>query len=405
MDALEMHAMPDSGVMENRSQFMAFVKDSQSEELIKGLVQQLLIPQASIQRGDISVAISQLEETRSPQLLIVDLSESNMPLQDINALADVCEPGVKVIAIGEQNDVGLFRDLVRAGVSDYLVKPLNSSLLQTAVVSSEEALDTRIGSKNARMSVFMGVRGGVGTSTLAANIAYHFSSDFKRRTSLLDLDLQTGVSSLLLDSDPVSGLLEALDDPRRTDSLVVERLASKVDEKLLVFGSETPLERPISSGFRGMEVFLQEVRQQCHFVVADLPRHLLSPAVQMVRSASTIVLVTDLTLAGLRDTARYVQALGALQCPGEVLVVANKAPDSRNTRFKESEIREQLGRDIDFTVSLDSKAFQDAELKGEPLVSGSHAASRQIKAIAERVSGRGAPRRNRGSILKRLIGR
>ncbi|WP_022729652.1 MinD/ParA family protein [Fodinicurvata sediminis] len=392
-------------VEEGRLEFMAFATDTESEKLIGIVAQQLLIQHPHIERGDISTAIETVERTRSPRYLVVDLSNSESPMEEINNLADICEPGVKVVAIGDQNDVGLYRNLMRAGVSDYLLKPLDSSALHKALVNSAEESEGKIGNTLAHLTVFMGVRGGVGTSTVASNIAYHSATQNNLRTALLDLDLQTGVSSLLLDTDPVAGLLETLEDPRRTDNQVFERLASKLEDKLFLFGSEAAVEGGLPVSFRGLEPFLKEVRQHCHLVTADVPRHMFSTCSHLLRSASTVVLVTDLSLAGLRDTARYARALENMQYSGEILMLANKVNEVHSDRIKEKDIKEQLGRSLDLKVSFDMKACSEAEFNGRPLISGTRTISRELRAVANRVSGRSRFVKRSASLLGRLMRR
>src|SRR5436309_15377398 len=81
-------------------------------------------------------AIRYLGGERSPEIIIVDISGAEMPASQIHEHADLCEPGVTVIAIGDRNDVGLYRDLVQAGVSDYIVKPVTDQLLAKALIGT-----------------------------------------------------------------------------------------------------------------------------------------------------------------------------------------------------------------------------------------------------------------------------
>src|SRR5712671_7534480 len=164
-------AEPAPKLAAGRLPLMAFV-DAETERVLQEA--SVLLGRCVIMRGGISKAIGYLSEQRSPLLLLVDISGVDLPLPLIHTLADVCEPGTNVVAIGDHNDVGLYRDLVDAGVSNYIVKPLTRELLVRALAPKPNASDVgRASSKLAKIISFVGARGGVGTTTLATNLAWH----------------------------------------------------------------------------------------------------------------------------------------------------------------------------------------------------------------------------------------
>src|SRR5262249_32861281 len=155
-------------------------------------------------------------------------------------LGDVCEPGTNVIAIGDHNDVALFRDLQAAGVSDYLVKPLTRELLTKALTlrvnGSGDMGRSAATLKLGKMIAFIGARGGVGTTTLAANLAWHLANRQSRRVALVDLDLQHGDCPLLFNADTTPGLRDALANPLRLDPLLLDRIMTQHGERLFILG-------------------------------------------------------------------------------------------------------------------------------------------------------------------------
>ena len=156
---------------------------------------------------------------------MVDLSDSELPLSDINSLADVCEPGVTVVAFGQRNDCGLFRDLLQHGVADYLVKPITPALLQKAILSaSEQSGVVKSSHKLGKLVAVTGTRGGVGSTTVATSVAWLIAHERRRRVALVDLDLQFGTVALSLDLEPSHGLREALENPNRIDGLFMDRV-------------------------------------------------------------------------------------------------------------------------------------------------------------------------------------
>jgi pilus assembly protein CpaE len=127
-----------SDVESQGEHFLAFCADPETYAVVDQVVGELMLQHASIREGGVKEAVKYLSEHSSPSLLLIDLSKSDMPLSDINRLADVCEPGVTVIALGDRNDVGMFRDLLANGVADYLVKPVTANLLQKSLANATE---------------------------------------------------------------------------------------------------------------------------------------------------------------------------------------------------------------------------------------------------------------------------
>ncbi|HEX7008230.1 MAG TPA: response regulator, partial [Alphaproteobacteria bacterium] len=148
----------------------AFVTDRETAEIVANVLRAQSLA-AVVRAGNVATAAKQLGAMPAPRLLIVDLSTSDMPMRDIDALAEVCEPGTSVVAVGSQNDVSLFRELIAAGVADYLVKPMSEAVLIQAIdKASERPAETQAGDKPlGRFIVVIGARGGVGASTVAAN--------------------------------------------------------------------------------------------------------------------------------------------------------------------------------------------------------------------------------------------
>jgi pilus assembly protein CpaE len=178
-------ATAEQPAAEQREQFLAFVADPETSSVIDQVVGEMMLPHASIREGGVKEAVKYLSEQRSPRLLLVDLSGSDLPLSEINSLADVCEPGVTVLALGDRNDCGLFRDLLQHGVADYLVKPVTPALLQKAIqgASDQSGMARTTSSKLGKLVAVSGTRGGVGATTLATSIAWLIANERRRRVA------------------------------------------------------------------------------------------------------------------------------------------------------------------------------------------------------------------------------
>jgi pilus assembly protein CpaE len=296
-----------------RTPLMAFV-DAETERVLQEA--SVLLGRSVIVRGGITKAIEYLSEQRSPHLLLVDISAIDLPLSQIHTLADVCEPGTTVVAIGDHNDVGLYRDLIDAGVSHYIVKPLTRELLTKALTPKVNSGDIgRSSLKLGKLVSFIGARGGVGTTTMAANLAWHLANRQSRRVALVDLDLQNGDCGLLFNIDTTPGLRDALANPLRIDNLLLDRIMTQHGERLFVLGSEEPLHDNVQITPSAIDALFSVLRSQFHYVVVDVPR-IPAPAYRRaLEIADRRVIVVDQTMRAMRDAMRLVNMLGS-EVPG-----------------------------------------------------------------------------------------
>jgi pilus assembly protein CpaE len=268
-------------------------------------------------RGGVVKAIDYLSEQRSPHLLLVDISGIDLPLSHVQKLADVCEPGTTVVAIGDHNDVGLYRDLVDAGVSNYIVKPLTRELLTKVLTRRTTSGEVgRAALKLGKLVSFVGARGGVGTTTLAANLAWHLANHQSRRVALVDLDLQNGDCAFLFNINTTPGLRDALANPLRLDHLLLDRIMTQHGERLFVLGSEEPLHDNVQFTASAIDTLFSVLRSQFHYVIVDVPR-IPAPAYRRaLEIADRRVIVVDQTMRAMRDVVRLVKVFGDSEIPG-----------------------------------------------------------------------------------------
>src|SRR6516165_1935423 len=309
-----------------RARLMAFVVDGQSEASLKAYLPNLSFPNATIARGGIASAIQHLGAERSPECIIVDISGTDMPASQIHDLAELCEPGVAVIAIGDRNDIGLYRDLVQAGVSEYIVKPVTPQLLAKALSPKPAAAESSpIRPKLGKVVAGVGARGGVGTTTLAINLAWYLTNRQKRRTLLLDLDLQNGDCAFALNIRPTTGLREALTNPLRIDSVFLERAMATHSQRLFVLSAEEPLRADVEFAAEAIETLIGALRAQFHYIIVDVPRLLGAPYRHCLDMADIRVIVADQTLRSVRDTVRLQAAFGQGNAAHRNLIVVNRS--------------------------------------------------------------------------------
>jgi pilus assembly protein CpaE len=297
-----------------RLPLMAFV-DAETERVLHE--SSLPAGRSLIMRGGVVKAIDYLSEQRSPHLLLVDISGIDLPLSHMQKLADVCEPGTTVVAIGDHNDVGLYRDLVDAGVSNYIVKPLTRELLTKALTRKNNSGEIgRSALKLGKLVSCIGARGGVGTTTLATNLAWHLANRQSRRVALVDLDLQHGDCGLLFNINITPGLRDALANPLRLDHLLLDRIMTPHGERLFVLGSEEPLHENVQFTASAIDTLFSVLRSQFHYVIVDVPR-IPAPAYRRAMEiADRRVIVVDQTMRAMRDVVRLVKMFGDDEIPG-----------------------------------------------------------------------------------------
>lgn len=395
-----MSAMASVSASNDARNFHAFIRDEETRRLVEQLVTELMIPNAVVQRGGVEDAIRTLGRQRSPRMLLVDLTGIDLPLSAMGELAEVCEPGVTVIAIGDRNDVGLFRDLIGTGVSDYLVKPLPASILQKSLLSVVENADqARQNQRSGRLIAVIGSRGGVGSTMLATNLAWTIANRRRRRVVLVDLDLQLGTVALSLDLEPCHGLAEALEQPGRIDGLLLDRIMAQHSDTLFVLGGEEGLNEFLAPDIGALDILLKELRNKFHYVIVDLPRQISGTTQHVLNLATSLVMVTDLSLAGMRDSLRLLTMLPTINAACQITVCANRCGEHQG-EITRKEFEAGIGRTIDFIVPVDNKSLGDSINRGQPIAAGRGRVAQAIHLMADHLAGGGT-----GSVRHSWLGR
>jgi pilus assembly protein CpaE len=385
-----------------RGQVLAFLADAKSEQIVKEWISDALIPFSSVRRGGIGAAIDHLSTERSPNMLVVDISGIDLPTSHINRLAEVCEPGVNVVAVGDRNDVGLYRDLLQSGVTDYLVKPLTRELIQKALSDVTEGVRaSRISQKVGKLVTFIGARGGVGTTTLAANLAWYLANKRGRRVGLVDLDLQNGDCGLMLNVKPSPGLREALVSPNRIDNLFVDRAMTRSGERLFVLNSEEPLDEELRFEPDAADKLLALLQAQFHYVVADMPRAVGGVHLRLLELAQVRVIVADLSLGAIRDTIRLQKLLASEDPRQRTMVVVNRKGEYGRKELPIEEFAKAAGITPSIVIPFDAKAAAAAANYGTLVAEDGNRIAEGIVAIANGVSGQRPQARKRfGRLFK-----
>lgn len=388
-----MNAPWKPGASGNRDPFAAFICDEAALDVLRPVVIELGWQPEKCAKGGLRNAVQSLSVAASPNILMVDLSESGDPLNDINALAEVCEPGTVVIAVGQVNDVRLYRDLLGSGIHDYLLKPLSAGQLRDsltqaqAVFSAPKANDLDSGKRHISTAV-VGTRGGVGASTLATSLAWLFSSDHDMPTALLDLDVHFGTGALALDLEPGRGLTDAIDNPSRIDGLFIERAMIRANDNLAILSAEAPINSPLMTDGSAFVQLEEEFRQAFEMTMIDLPRNMLINFPHLLGDVNVVLLATEMTLASARDTIRILSWLKTNAAHAQPLIVANKV-QSGVSEISKADFEASIERKIDFMVPYDAKAAANAAKLGQTFADANRStkSAAVIRQVAESILG------------------
>ncbi|THD80519.1 MAG: pilus assembly protein CpaE [Phenylobacterium sp.] len=348
--------------------FFATIADEVTREAVRQAAAQFGWPAARVRDGGAAAAQEALKEMASPAILLVDVSDSLDPIADLDALAELCEPHTKVLALGRTNDIGLYRALMRMGVSEYLVKPVSAEALVDALRRAQQveaAAPDPAGA--ARVYAFVGARGGVGTTSLAVSAAWSLANEHGKRTVLLDLDLQFGAAALSLDLEPGRGLREILANPERIDSLLVSSAMTHAGDQFRILGAEEPLEDDTEVSPAALQALLASMNDACDAVVVDVPRRIDRAAREVLTRADVVVVVTDLSLPAMRDAQRLARLLKTLRPAGNVLIVGNRVGGTL-AELPQAEFARGLGAPLAFAAPTDAKAAEAAAEQAKPLL-------------------------------------
>ncbi|MFD1786271.1 CpaE family protein [Sphingomonas floccifaciens] len=356
-----------------RDPFVAFVCDESTAEALRPIVDEMGWQPEKVNRGGLRNAVQTLSVSASPNILFVDLSESGDPLNDINSLAEVCEPGTIVIAAGQVNDVRLYRDLVASGIQDYLLKPLHPEQIRESLSQAQATLNAPRVSDSASVErphcaiAVVGARGGVGASMLSTSLAWLLSNGSRRTTALLDLDVHFGTGALSLDLEPGRGLTDAIENPSRIDGLFIERAMVRASDMLAVLSAEAPINAPIITDGAAFHQLQEEMRGAFECTVVDLPRSMLVNHPHLLSDIQIAVVVTDFTLAAARDTIRILSWFKSNAPATRVILVANRVQQPALQEISRKDFEGSIERKIDVAIPFDPKVAAQAAKLGKSL--------------------------------------
>lgn len=301
-------------------------------------------------------------------LILLDVTNDIDPLDRIQRTAEVSRG--RVVAIGDVNDVSMYRAAMQAGAEDYLLMPLDEATLTDVITKARTPANrtpiVEEEPEGTSLHLVIGARGGVGATSFAVSTAWMAAETFDRETALIDLDLHFGSCALALDLLPGSGLRDALQHPERIDSLFIGSAMINATNKLFVLGAEERLDHHVDPSPAAIATLYEAVASTFKTVIVDLPRHGIHYAASLLEIADSITIVTDSSIAGLRDTVRLQDTIGdGMKSRNiQIAVVERPKPQQQVTR---KEMEQGLGGSVHVWIPHDAKVAAAAATQGKSL--------------------------------------
>lgn len=316
--------------------------------------------------GGLTAAVDHYQEHPTPSLVIVESAAPGTELlRELEALADVCDPGTKVLVIGAANDIALYRELMRRGVSEYLVPPLNVlGLIRSITDLYSDPSAPFVG----RTIGFLGAKGGVGSSTLAHNVAHAISERMQANAVIVDLDLPFGTAGLDFNQDPVQGVADALGQPDRLDATLLDRMMVRCTDRLSLFAAPATLDSEYDIPAEAYEEVTGKIRGTAPFVVLDLPHVWNAWMRRTLLSCDEVVIVATPDLASLRNAKNLVDLIRAAR-PNDAppRLVLNQMGVPGRPEIPAKEFSAALGVEPTLIIPFDPKTFGQAANNGQML--------------------------------------
>jgi pilus assembly protein CpaE len=359
-----------------------------------------------IQMGGVLAAIEAYRGSPTPNVILLESEgHSDRILNGLDGLAEYCDAGTRVIVVGRTNDVVLYRELVRRGVSDYLISPVGTLDVVRAICGLFSSPDAKpVG----RIIAVVGAKGGVGASTIAHNIAWAAARDLALDSVVTDLDLAFGTAGLDYNQDPPQGIADAVFSPDRIDTAFIDRLLSKCGERLSLLAAPATLERAYDFSSEAFDTIFDSLRATMPCVVLDVPHQWSGWTQRTLVSADEILIVAAPDLANLRNAKNLFDHLRAARVNDHRpryclnLVGVPKRPEIKPADFAKA-LEDQPCAVIPFDPQVFGTAANNGQMVAE--VSPSHRASEAFRQMAQLLTGRSEIRKSKGGLFTPLLGK
>ncbi|RUT28247.1 CtpF protein [Arsenicitalea aurantiaca] len=394
-----------------RITIQAFCEHSQTASMVEsGLTDRRMSKVAlTTHNGGIEGAIETYRSNPTPNLIII---ETTLPPGEITRalerLAEVCDAATRLIVLGHVNDVVLYRELIRSGVSEYLVLPSTPQVLVEAI---SDLFAAEGAAPVGRTIGFVSAKGGAGGSTVAHNVAWAISQYLRQDVLILDMDFAFGTAGLDFNQDPPHGLADAISASQKMDGVLLDRLMSRAASHVNLLTAPATLERTYDFEEREFEEVVELAQKTTPVVILDIPHYWGAWVRHTLATVDEVVLVAEPDLANLRNAKNIVDTLKSLR-PGEAApeLVLNRVGVPKRPEISPAEFSSSIACRLLAQLPFDAAVFGAAANNGQMIaeVASSHKINEQFHAIGMHVTGRSAPEtaaRSQGGRLSTLFRR
>jgi pilus assembly protein CpaE len=356
-----------------------------------------------IQMGGMTAAVEAYRSAPTPNVIILEAEERGDILAALDQLASVCDAGTRVVVIGRVNDVSLYRELVKRGVSDYVIAPVSAIDVVRSVCGLFSVPEAKaVG----RIIAVVGAKGGVGASTVAHNVAWMIARDLALDSVVADLDLAFGTAGLDFNQDPAQGIADAVFSPDRIDTAFVDRLLSKCTDHLSLLAAPATLDRVYDFGTEAFDSILDTLRATMPCIVLDIPHQWSGWTKRALIGADDILVVATPDLANLRNTKNLIDLL-KLARPNDrpPLYCLNQVGVPKRPEISANEFAKAIESQPIVAIPFEPQMFGSAANNGQMIaeVAPSHRAAEMFLQIGQRLTGRGEAKKSRKSLLLPFI--
>ncbi|MBZ0162480.1 MAG: CpaE family protein [Notoacmeibacter sp.] len=339
--------------------------------------------------GGVDAAVDFYQSAPTPNLIIVESRrEPGEIMASLDGLAEVCDPSTKVVVIGHYNDVALYRDLIRSGISEYVVAPISLAdiiSIATSIFVNPEAEPL------GKTIAFVGAKGGVGSSTIAHNVSWAMSTLFATEVVIADMDLPFGTANIDFDQDPPQGIAEAVFSPERIDEVYLDRLLSRCSEHLSMLAAPSTLDRVYDLQADAFQQIVDTVQRTAPLVVLDVPHLWNAWTRDTLIQADEIVITASPELANLRNTKNLVDTLKRTR-PNDrpPRLILNQVGMPKRPEIDPLDFADPLGVSPIAVIPFDPHFFGSASNNGQMLgeMDSRHLISHKVNEIAHILTGR-----------------
>src|SRR6201995_4995574 len=357
-----------------------------------------------IQMGGVGAAIEAYRSAPTPNVIVLETDgRSDIP-GGLDQLATVCAPGTRAVGIGRVNDVTLYRELVRRGVSDYVIAPIGPLDVVRSICNLFSAPEAK---SVGRIIAVVGAKGGVAASTIAHNVAWAIARDLAMDSVVADLDLAFGTAGLDYNQDPPQGIADAVFSPDRVDTAFIDRLLSKCTDHLSLLAAPATLDRVYDFGSDAFDSVFDTLRTTMPCIVLDIPHQWSGWTKRALIGADDILIVAAPDLANLRNPKNLFDMLKASRPNDRMpLYCLNQVGVPKRPEINANEFAKAIESPPIVTIPFEPQIFGAAAKTGQKMaeIAAGHRTSEMFLQIAQRLTGRGETKKPRGaSFLSPLI--